>query len=254
MTRIFATSDVHIDHPANREWLRNLSKADYKKDILILAGDVSDSLDLLRECFENVASRFYKALYVPGNHDLWVIRSRKTLHSFDKFELIKRLAGEFDVGMTPFHHGNLSIFPLLGWYDYSFGPSSKELRTIWMDYHACRWPDGYDHPMVAQFFMEKNEITEPVRGDFRISFSHFLPRIDVMPFFIPPSKRNIYPVLGSTSLDAQVRKLGSRIHVYGHSHVNRNVTIDGVTYINSAFGYPSETGITSKRLAFITEC
>jgi hypothetical protein len=36
--------------------------------------------------------------------------------------------------------------------------------------------------------------------------------------------------------------------VYGHSHVNRDVAIDGVTYINNAFGYPRETRITAKAL------
>lgn len=254
MTRLFATSDIHIDYPTNREWLRNLSETDYKEDLLILAGDVSDSLDLLRECFENLASRFYKVLYVPGNHDLWVVRNQKTIDSLDKFNLIKQLAEESGVGMTPFHHKSLSIFPLFGWYDYSFGPPSKELRTIWLDYHACRWPKGYDNPTVAKFFMKKNETSGFISGNLRISFSHFLPRIDVMPFFIPPSNRNVYPVLGSASLDAQVRQVGSSIHVYGHSHVKRNVTIDGVTYINSAFGYPSETRISSRHLTLITKC
>jgi hypothetical protein len=44
------------------------------------------------------------------------------------------------------------------------------------------------------------------------------------------------------------------MHVYGHSHINRRVEIDGVSYINNAFGYPSETAITSKRLLCIHEC
>jgi hypothetical protein len=30
--------------------------------------------------------------------------------------------------------------------------------------------------------------------------------------------------------------------------------IDGVTYINNAFGYPNETAITAKRLMCIHQC
>ncbi|MEW8406943.1 MAG: hypothetical protein AB2688_19615, partial [Candidatus Thiodiazotropha taylori] len=81
-----------------------------------------------------------------------------------------------------------------------------------------------------------------------ITFSHFLPRIDVMPNFIPHRFRDIYPVLGSPHLDTQIRALNSEIHIYGHSHVNRAVKIKGVRYINNAFGYPSETRIAAKRL------
>jgi hypothetical protein len=43
------------------------------------------------------------------------------------------------------------------------------------------------------------------------------------------------------------------MHVYGHSHVNRNVEVDEVTYLNNAFGYPSESVLTSKRLVCIRE-
>ena len=38
------------------------------------------------------------------------------------------------------------------------------------------------------------------------------------------------------------------MHIYGHSHVNRCVTIEGVTYVNNAFAYPHELRIASKQL------
>jgi len=72
-----------------------------------------------------------------------------------------------------------------------------------------------------------------------------------MPHYIPADKRMLYPVLGSSLLEAQLRVLDSKLHVYGHSHVNRQVRIDGVTYINNAFGYPNETRITAKQLLCI---
>ena len=91
-------------------------------------------------------------------------------------------------------------------------------------------------------------------GNKVITYSHFLPRIDLMPEFIPSSQRILYPVLGSVQLERQLRKLNPEIHVYGHTHVNRQVKIDGVLYINNAFGYPNETRITSKQLICIHEC
>ena len=60
--------------------------------------------------------------------------------------------------------------------------------------------------------------------------------------------RHLDPVLGSTGIDRQLRQLGATLHVYGHSHINRRVAIDGVTYVNNAFGYPQEGMIAARRL------
>jgi hypothetical protein len=88
-----------------------------------------------------------------------------------------------------------------------------------------------------------------------ITFSHFVPRIDLLPAVIPPSRRGLlYPVLGAARLDCQLRQLGPSVHVYGHSHINRQVMIEGVSYINNAFGYPHETWLVAKRLLCVHEC
>lgn len=90
-----------------------------------------------------------------------------------------------------------------------------------------------------------------IRKSLFISFSHFLPRIDLMPYFIPCSKRKLYSVLGTILLEKQIRKLGSKIHVYGHSHINNQIMKDNTLYLNNAFGYPYETQITAKELKCI---
>lgn len=61
------------------------------------------------------------------------------------------------------------------------------------------------------------------------------------------------PVLGSTRLEEQLRRLAPDIHVYGHSHINRNVRIDGIRYINNALGYPQESAIAARRLIEIVD-
>ena len=42
-----------------------------------------------------------------------------------------------------------------------------------------------------------------------------------------------------------IRKLDAALHVYGHSHLNRRVTLGRTTYVNNAFGYPYETRIAA---------
>jgi predicted phosphodiesterase len=252
--RVFALSDIHVDYDVNAKWVADLSVADYQDDVLILAGDVTDNRRLLEWCLGTLAKRFKKVLFVPGNHDLWVIRDDRQKNSLQKFDEVCAAAESSGAWMQAFRERGVSIIPLLGWYDYSFGQPSEELKSTWMDYRACRWPAGYTDGDVAAHFAALNEKQVSPAGDTIITYSHFLPRIDLMPGFIPCANRFLYPILGSTLVERQLRKLNAHMHVYGHSHVNRRVRIDGVSYINNAFGYPSETLIAAKRMECIHEC
>jgi predicted phosphodiesterase len=251
--RVFAVSDIHVDYSANAKWVANLSVAEYQDDVLILAGDVSDIRRLLDWCLSTLAKRFKKVLFVPGNHELWVMREDRDKNSLQKFDEVCAVVESTGTSMQTFHEQGVSIIPLLGWYDYSFGEPSKELKSMWMDYCSVRWPNELTDQDIAAHFTALNDEPSSMAGNKVITYSHFLPRIDLMPEFIPSAQRILYPVLGSVQLERQLRKFNPDIHVYGHSHVNRQVEIDGVSYINNAFGYPSETR-TSKQLICIHEC
>ena len=154
--------------------------------------------------------------------------------------------------MLPLRSGPLAIVPLLAWYDFSFGVPDATIQRRWMDFRRCRWPDGVHEAEITRRFLAENRF-EPHQSDTVISFSHFVPRIDLMPPGVPPEHRTLYPVLGSTALNEQIRRLGSQIHVYGHSHINRDLVLDGTRYVNNAFGYPSEGHIAAKSLRCIHE-
>ncbi len=75
--KIYAISEIHIDHKENMKWMLNLSKNDYKNDVLILAGDVSDKTEHLELAFKTLSSCFRHICFVPGNHDIWVRRNKE---------------------------------------------------------------------------------------------------------------------------------------------------------------------------------
>ncbi|SEF29792.1 metallophosphoesterase [Variovorax sp. NFACC27] len=252
--RVFALSDIHVDYEANARWVESLSRSDYRDDVLLLAGDVSDSVVLLERCLRQFADRFKHLLFVPGNHELWVVRDGACSDSFDKFEMVCEIARRSGASMAPFRHGQLTIVPLLGWYDYSFGEPDLALLQTWMDFHACRWPGAWTSYDVTSHFLQMNRYQRRTPDEIIISFSHFVPRIDVMPNFIPLQHRGIFPVLGTHRLEQQVRELGSAIHVYGHSHVNRCVQLDGTAYVNNAFAYPREVHLSQKALLCLYDC
>jgi len=251
--RVFAVSDLHVDYESNAQWAKNLSRQDYNNDVLILAGDLSDLLDQIGENLDALVMRFKKVLYVPGNHEMWIIRSPGFSNSVAKFLEVCRVVRQSGASMESMHTDVLTIVPLLGWYDYSFGEPCDELRDAWMDFHACRWPKQMNERQATSFFAAMNEPLPRPRSTAVISFSHFLPRIDLIPDYVPRNYRYLFPVMGADILERQIRQLGASIHVYGHSHVNRRITLDGVTYVNNAFGYPSEVRTTAKRLLCIYE-
>ena len=253
LMRVFAISDLHVDYDENDQWVAGLSTADYVDDLLILAGDVSDMPQRLGRTLERLALRFRTLIYLPGNHELWVVRDRAHEDSFAKFDEVRRIAHESGAVQQVWHGAGLRIVPLYGWYDFSFGEPSRDLRLAWTDFRACRWPEGMTPALITDAFLARNPAPVAAAHAVTITVSHFLPRIDVMPDFIPPAKRIVYPVLGTRKLEAQLRAWRPVTHVYGHSHVNRDQVIDGVRYVNNAFGYPGETRIAAKRLLCLHE-
>jgi predicted phosphodiesterase len=250
--KVYALSDLHVDHAENREWIEGLPDDALRGDVLLLAGDVTDSLPRLRWTFAQLTRRFLKVLYVPGNHELWLLRDDAE-DSFAKFDQIVALAAECGVSMTPFHCGPLSIVPLLSWYDYSFGAPTPALLEAWSDSRACRWPQGMGPEQVTRRFHAMNAPFLHTRNRHVLSFSHFLPRPDLLPTPLEPMRELLLPVLGSSALELQLRRLRPQLHVYGHSHARLRCEYDGITYLNQAMGYPKERGSTAPTLTSIFE-
>ncbi|MCI4666017.1 MAG: metallophosphoesterase [Neomegalonema sp.] len=253
--RLFAISDLHVDYSENARWIENLSTADYTQDLLILAGDISHVEERVAAGFHTLKHRFAEVFFVPGNHDLW-IGGEEAPSSFDKFDRIAAIASDHGVSMRPYQTKGLEIIPLLSWYDGTFGAPSDELRMRWMDYRRCNWSGRSDAEVTDHFLSQNHPVLErsPAAPDnLVVSFSHFLPRIDVMPLPARGVRKLLGPVLGSARLDAQVNAVESQIHIYGHSHLNRHVRRDGRTYINNALGAPSETHICARELVCVVE-
>ena len=260
--RIFALSDVHVDSALNLAWVDSLSESDFQRDVLILAGDVSDRVERLERTLSDLRRRFASVFFVPGNHELWIRRAGPPRGSLDKFEQVLAICDRLDVRTQPGRIGDRKgvwIVPLFSWYlkpeegpDSLYTPKSGEDETLsmWSDDHFFRWPETA-RP-AAEFFLGVNErnISRTYEAPL-ISFSHFLPRRELI-FGMPAPRRwggspgdphpgfNFSRVAGCRGLDVQIRRLGSTLHVYGHQHRNRFREIDGVTYVSHCLGYPRE--------------
>lgn len=237
--RILAISDLHTDFGENKRLLEEVPVGEYQQDILIAAGDISDNLDTLQSTLDILRSRFRQVFYVPGNHELWVRRGAST--SVEKFYRVLEVCRALAVHTSPQWIDGWWIVPLFSWYDPQFdedGSADAESLLGWADFHLCKWPREIGP--VCTFFLKMNEPHLRLYGGPVISFSHFLPRRELL----PPTERlrfkGLPKVAGCTGIDEQIRRLHSRIHIFGHSHISCDRVIDGVRYIQNPLRYPRE--------------
>jgi Icc-related predicted phosphoesterase len=238
-TRIFAISDLHVDFRENQALLQQLPDKTHQHDILIAAGDISDRLDTLQSTLAWLRQKFLKVFYVPGNHEMWVHRQAGT--SVEKFFAVLALCDRLGIHTHPGKIAEVWIVPLFSWYEPQFdGDSNGEASSLWgwADFHRCKWPLATTR--ICAFFLQMNQPHLRAYDGPVISFSHFLPRRDLL----PPTERlrfkGLPKVAGCAALDTQIRALPSRIHVFGHSHISCDRVIDGVRYIQNPLRYPRE--------------
>jgi predicted phosphodiesterase len=237
--RVFAISDLHTDFKANKSLLEQLSLTAYQQDVLLVAGDIADRLSIIAETLVLLRARFAEVFYVLGNHELWV--RNQVGNSLEKLYKVIRLCDGLGIRTRPDSVGNLRVVPLFSWYDESFDvDGTADLASLegWADRYFCKWPSEIEP--VAQFFLRMNESRLNSSGGLTISLSHFLPRRDLLPPTESLRFKGLPRVAGCLELDEQIRRLGSSIHVFGHTHINCDLTLDGVRYVQNALKYPKE--------------
>lgn len=262
--RLYAISDVHIDFRENDDWIQARLFPQDPTDALLVAGDVSDNLDRLTAFLSLCRLRFARVFYVPGNHDLWV-RGDEFPDSLAKFQHLLDLCRRLDISTAPLLLGEHDsspawVVPLFSWYALPGESGSLYVPVegdpgldFWADNYLLRWPEANSFSHPATYFLDLNRSAlSRAYGHPVISFSHFLPRFELlppkwpteMPPPPPPAHRrapfNFTRVAGDTGLDDQIRALGSQIHIYGHQHRNRRRELENVTYISHCLGYPNE--------------
>jgi 3',5'-cyclic AMP phosphodiesterase CpdA len=235
--RILAISDLHTDFRENMRLIEQIPRASHKDDILIVAGDIADQVEIIKRTLSLLRSKFKMVFYTPGNHELWV--RNKEQDSIEKLFGILRLCDGLDVRTRPGRVSDLWVVPLFSWYDIGFDPDGTDGELEgWADFHFCRWPQGIRQ--VCEYFFNLNLPNVKLYDGPVISFSHFLPRIELLPPKENLRFKGLPKVSGCKLLESQIRELKSVVHLFGHSHINRDCVIDGIRYVQNALSYPKE--------------
>ena len=265
--RIWALSDIHTDYRKNREWCASIcSNSSFSGDTLLLAGDVSSSLEILRETLTALRAAFRAVFFVPGNHDLWLTPCDDTAAvptSLAKLNAIRAMCDAIGVQTRPALSAGCIVAPLLSWYHESWD-TDESVGSYWggipriekamVDFYACRWPaplvNGSE--ALAQRIDSLNTDVDAAVVRLRalhpdaplITMSHFLPRIELCPekrFLLLPT---LAKAVGSRFLRQRVARLRPAMHLFGHTHFGWDATLDdGVRYVQAALSYPRERDV-----------
>ena len=169
--RIWLVSDVHAEYKENLSWLRELgASSEFKEDVLILAGDVSADLGIVRDVFRALLRGFKTIFFTPGNHDCWTKpapQSPRTTgarqhwssqpssrpssparqSSLEKLRELFELCAELGVHTQPAHVAGAVIAPILSWYHASWDTEPDVIGwdipphdMVMKDFYMCAWP------------------------------------------------------------------------------------------------------------------
>lgn len=230
--RIWAVSDLHADIRENRRLLERIPAGEHRGDALIVAGDIADSLAVVGDVLGTLRQRFAEVFFVPGNHELWVRTGGGD--SLEKFHAVLDACRAAGARTAPARVGGAWVVPLFSWYHDSFdlsGEADEASLEAWADRYFTRWPPGTDR--VDRLFARMNEPVLRAYDAPVVSFSHFVPRPDL----IPPVRwlrfKGLPLVAGSPEIEAQLRRAGAAVHVFGHTHIPEDRVIGGVRYVQN---------------------
>uniref|UniRef100_A0A7S4VZ89 Rhodanese domain-containing protein n=1 Tax=Alexandrium monilatum TaxID=311494 RepID=A0A7S4VZ89_9DINO len=273
--RVWAVSDVHTDMKQNMVWIANLSTTAHTDDVLVLAGDVSNKVEEVEATLTACKQRFSRVFFVPGNHDLWVGRGKRgSPPPEDSLGRLRRLQGlcralgvETAPGKVPGVSGGLLVVPLLSWHHPQWDTEPeiegwggvRAPEQVVSDFALTAWPeplsilDGSVAHAVDAVNDEVFDEAELVRNRRSyasvLTFSHFLPRLELNPEKRYLTAPMLAKAVGSSYLKDRVERLRPDMHVFGHTHFGLDMVVDGIRYLQAPLAYPTERELRATTVA-----
>ena len=254
---IFATSDLHVAHPANRRLVEQLD-GDHADDWLLVAGDVAERVEDVAWALRRLRSRFGTVVWVPGNHELWTTPRGDPhgLRGEDRYRMLVEVCRELRVFTPedpyPTWDGPdepLVVVPLFLLYDYTFRPAGTSaeaaLARAWEAGVVCTdefvlHPDPY--PSRAAWCRARVESTLPRLAELPAGRRTVL--ISHWPLHRKPTEVLRLPEFsiwcGTELTGDWHRRFRAALAVYGHLHIPRTTYYDGVRFEEVSLGYPRE--------------
>lgn len=251
--RLLGLSDLHIGYPVNREAITNLSAC--PNDWLILGGDIGESPEQLSWVIDTLSSRFAKLIWVPGNHELYTLKSDAcSLKGVKRYEHLVKLCQALDVltpedpyPLWPGDGPKTRLAPLFLGYDYSFCPegmtphqarawaleagiNSTDEAILYCTPYPTR--DAWCHARVEH---SEKRLEEIPKDESVVLINHYPLRYELVRLYSIP---RFSPWCGTRLTEDWHTRFRARVVVSGHLHMRATDWRSGVRFEEVSLGYP----------------
>ncbi|MBS3794036.1 MAG: metallophosphoesterase [Candidatus Thorarchaeota archaeon] len=252
--KIAAVSDIHVrphgkDKQLVEEIRHRVEKAD--PDVFVIAGDISDRLDVLGESLASLTIDDCINLFVAGNHDVWFSEEATSLEKYSKkIGRVCQEAGWMHLPDEPYIHSSLAFVGTLGWSDYSFRVEQLDIPmeayrqkeyngAVWRDYYNIDWT--MNDQEVTQLMNRKlkydldnlpEDVTEIVSVSHHLPFENLVVYKNRLPW-------DFFSAYMGAKSTGEILRNDKRVFltISGHSHVRSTKRIDGITAVTAPIGY-----------------
>lgn len=254
--RIAAISDLHVLPDGSDKYLLECIKErieEINPDVFVIAGDISDLLDVLTDALFTLRVAGCTNLYVAGNHDIWFedAGGPGTLEKYSHGigEACKK-SGFLHLPDSSCILDDIAFVGSIGWYDYSFrrldldipieNYEQKEFRgAVWYDLFKIDW--AFTDKEATSLFNQKLEYdlkTLPEHVTQVAYISHHLPfqNLTIYKDKLPWDFHSAFMGAKSTGkiLEDDRRII---LSISGHSHIRNQISRGNITAITVPLGY-----------------
>ncbi len=252
--RLLATSDLHISHRTNRTALESVPPR--PGDWLVVAGDIGEKADHLRQAIDILGPKFARLIWTPGNHDLWCPASATDrTRGLARYEELIRICQAANV-LTPEdpfaeHPSEPGTFivPMFLLFDYSFRPATvtasgavawaRETGVLsgdeWMISPAPF--DSFGSWCASRCDSTQARLDALPHGARTVLINHWPLRYDLAR---PPRIPRFSIWSGTTRTEEWGVRYRARAVVSGHLHMRTTIYREGVRYDEVSLGYPRD--------------
>lgn len=253
-SRLYAISDLHLDHKEN--WHAFFDWPAFSNDWLILAGDICESDERFERALIFLQQQFAGVIWVPGNHELWVKLGQAFNDSVAKYHALVEICRKHAV-LTPEDNflrwdgvgGPHLIVPMFLLYDYSFRPDEvkQEDAVAWAMESGILCADerlikpgqfGSLHAWCEARVRETETKMKSIDANLPlVMVNHFPLRYDLLRIKRIP-RFSIW--CGTDKTHNWHQDYSAAVVVSGHLHVRATDYRDGVRFEEVSLGYPRD--------------
>jgi UDP-2,3-diacylglucosamine pyrophosphatase LpxH len=247
--KFYYISDLHLQSNTKKKLLPLFEKADTQDSYLILAGDISDLVDITSSYgsyipfFRSVCNTFKKVFYVYGNHEFWNTPSEDIKIAeqlFDKIDNLVYTKYSEPVKLVTLED-NLKILMFSDWFklkpDWMIRPRTNDPKYIRnFEEFSINYRESIDKAL------DKIE-----RQDVDLVITHYLPHADSIPRrFRGCIHRDVNDYFNTNRFHSIEEKFNPKVWVHGHTHDSVDTVVNNCRILCNPYGtpYDSEVGTT----------